>query len=284
MPWSIVMLGLMGAGWFCLADDRQQQQQSQPQRQNQQGQPQAQSQQQQGQQRQGQQGQQQGNMAYLGVGVEAIPDSMRSHLQEALPQGQGVLVEQVAKDSPASRAGLRPHDVILTFNGQPITSPEQLVTAVHSAQPGQATTITYLRGGKQASCKATLGEKQSSLELPPRDQVYRFHPDEQFERFFFEQSQGRDGEHGWSSFESMKLSKLEDHRWNAEIEFRNKDGKKETKKFTGTRDEIRKQIQGEKDMPREEQEHLLRALNMHSPIFEFHFPTAGFTAPNSQQP
>jgi hypothetical protein len=64
---------------------------------------------------------------------------------------------------------------------------------------------------------------------------------------------------------------LDDKKWRAEIEYRTKDGKKEQKKFEGTREEIRKAIQNDKDLPANERRHLLRAMNVGQP-FEFHFP------------
>jgi hypothetical protein len=76
----------------------------------------------------------------------------------------------------------------------------------------------------------------------------------------------------WDSFEALKLTRLDAHHWRAEIEYRSREGKKEHRTFEGTREEIRKDIQAEKDLPDNERTHLLRALNLHEPVFEFHFP------------
>lgn len=199
-------------------------------------------------------------------------------MPDTLLEGQGVLIGQVAKDSPAAKAGLRTHDVILSFNNQKVGSPEQLVKMVRSAAPGQQAAISYLRGGKTANCNVTLGEAPQQ-ENGEGNQVYRFRPDEQFEQFFFEKD--RNNEHGWTNFEGMKLSRTGEHTFSAEIEYKNKEGKKETKKFAGSREEIRKAIQNDKDMPHEDREHLLRALNMGSHIFEFHLPSNGGFSPEN---
>ena len=126
-----------------------------------------------------------------------------------------------------------------------------------------------MRGGKAASCKVTLGEfpNAETTQIP---NVYRFTPDERFQNEFG--GQGGNNESMWTTFDELKLSRIDDKHWNAEIIFRNKDGKKESKKFTGTREEIRKNIENEKDLPANEKHHLLRAIGHHPPVFEFYLP------------
>ena len=58
----------------------------------------------------------------------------------------------------------------------------------------------------------------------------------------------------------------------AEIDYRAGAGKKIHRAFEGTRAEIRKDIQAENDLPGHERTHLLRILDLHDPVFEFHFP------------
>ena len=256
--WTITMLGLLGISGTACADDNKNEKKP-------------------------------AKEAFLGVGVESVSSAMRSQLPN-LPEGQGVLVDRVAKDSPASKAGLQAHDILTSFNDQKLASPEQLVKVVRSAAPGQTAAVGYLRAGKSATCKVTLGEMQNRNENQGQNQheterpnVFRFHPDQNFQEFFGEFS-ARNGEEAWSSFEGMNLARLDDKHWSAEITFRNKDGKKETKKFTGTREELRKAIEGEKDMPANEQNHLLRALNLRPPMFEFVFPFEQTPANSRQDP
>jgi hypothetical protein len=66
----------------------------------------------------------------------------------------------------------------------------------------------------------------------------------------------------WKSFDSLTLKKLDDNRYRAEIDYLDKDGQKQHHRFEGTREEIRSQIQAEKDLPSDEREHLLRGLNL----------------------
>jgi putative serine protease PepD len=98
--------------------------------------------------------------AYLGVGLLAAPD--------------GAAIEEVFDGSPADRAGLRAAtgtdtvegqqvptggDVIVEFDGQRITSPAELQSAVDSKQPGDEVTITVLRNGNERRVEITLGTR-----------------------------------------------------------------------------------------------------------------------------
>lgn len=265
--WTVLVLGLLVTTALCVANGNQN---ALPQTQTQQTQ-----------QRDQAQNQQQRKEAFLGVSVEKVPDAVRSQFPNLLPDGQGVLVINVAKDSPASKAGIQMNDILLKIGDQTLTSPEQLVKVVRSNSPGQAVEVGYVHGGKAATSKVTLGENpypmalnQSGPGLQTNPNVFRLFPDERFLRMF-EENEVMNGDKKWTTFDSMKLARSEDNKWTAEIEYRTKDGKKDSKKFSGTRQEIRKQIQEEKNLPDTERHHLLRALNLQPPIFEFEIPPTG---------
>jgi membrane-associated protease RseP (regulator of RpoE activity) len=210
------------------------------------------------------------NHGYLGLAVQSVPPVLHSQLPGILPEGQGVLVGQVVKDSPAGKAGLQANDILLTYGDQKLSSPEQLVKLVRGDKPGHEVAVDFLRAGKKMSCKVTLGEPEARL-VPRKAPVFRFFPEERL-RKLFEEMEPKTDESAWKSFDALKLSRMDGKGWRAEIDYRSKEGKKESKVFTGTRDEIRKAIQSEKDLPANERAHLLRALNFHNPIFEFHTP------------
>jgi PDZ domain len=216
---------------------------------------------------------------YLGVEIEAVPPVLSSQLSSILPHGEGVLILRVTKDSPAAKAGLQAYDVLLSYGGHKLTSPDELINLVRAGTSGHEVPIDFVRGGKAESCKVTLGEHEWPLEQE-RPRVFRFLPDERL-RHMFEETESTGESPAWETFDALKLTRLADHRWRAEIEFRSKEGKKVQKQFEGTRAEIRKDIRAEKDLPADERSHLLRALNLHEPVFEFHFPPFGPTPPGS---
>jgi hypothetical protein len=55
------------------------------------------------------------------------------------------VVERVYRDSPADRAGIRPGDVIISFNGRELYSPQHLMSLVSDMEPGTEVEIEYSR-------------------------------------------------------------------------------------------------------------------------------------------
>lgn len=210
---------------------------------------------------------------YLGLGVEAVPSVVYSQMPSLLPKGQGIMVGNVMDGSPAAKAGLHADDILLTYGNQKLHSPEQLVKLVRADKPAHAVELGYLRGGKSMTCSVTLGETQAS-SIPDLSRILRFSPDEKT-RQMFEEFESKTHGSAWDAFDAIKLTRTDAKHWRAEVEFRGKDAKNVSKTYTGTREEIRKAIEGEKDLPANERNQLLRALNLHAPILEFHFPAFG---------
>ena len=57
---------------------------------------------------------------------------------------------------PASKAGLRAGDLIVTFDGRTITTPEELIVAIRSKNVGDKVVIEYKRAGKPFTTSLTL--------------------------------------------------------------------------------------------------------------------------------
>lgn len=57
---------------------------------------------------------------------------------------------------PASKAGLRAGDLITTFDGRTITTPEELIVAIRSKNVGDRVDIEYIRSGKTFTTSLTL--------------------------------------------------------------------------------------------------------------------------------
>jgi len=71
---------------------------------------------------------------------------------------KGALITYVDSDSPADKAGLEPDDVIISLNGQEISTAQGLIQAIHSCQVGQRVEITFLRDEATNITYATLTE------------------------------------------------------------------------------------------------------------------------------
>jgi len=99
--------------------------------------------------------QQSSSEGFLGVELETLTSQLRSEYNFAPTQGAVVL--QVQAGSPADIAGLQQGDVITTFQGKPVTSADQLATAIQGDKPGQTVTIGLYRGQDRMTVTATLG-------------------------------------------------------------------------------------------------------------------------------
>jgi len=68
----------------------------------------------------------------------------------------------VVPGGPSAKAGLRAGDVIVAFDGKPVTSADVLIVDIRSHQPGDKVRITYRRGTAQRTATLTLGRASSA--------------------------------------------------------------------------------------------------------------------------
>jgi Do/DeqQ family serine protease len=68
---------------------------------------------------------------------------------ELPPSVTGVVIVQIAANSDAYAAGLRAGDVVVGFNGQPVSDPSQLFRLVSDAEIGSNGTLRVQRGDRQ---------------------------------------------------------------------------------------------------------------------------------------
>src|SRR5436305_49940 len=57
--------------------------------------------------------------ALRGLRLVIVPDVLYAHVPQ-LPKGHGLLIKQVAPESPAEQAGLKVHDILLTCGGKDV--------------------------------------------------------------------------------------------------------------------------------------------------------------------
>jgi serine protease Do len=90
----------------------------------------------------------------LGVEVQNVSQPLAQSFKLRSPAG--ALVSQVEPDSAAARAGLKPGDVILAYNGTPISDAGQLSARVNMTAPGEHATLEVWRAGKPMSVDVTV--------------------------------------------------------------------------------------------------------------------------------
>jgi serine protease Do len=92
--------------------------------------------------------------SYLGV----IPQDIDRNLAEVyqLERPEGALITQVMPDTPASKAGMKEGDIVLSYQGQRITRSTDLINLINRTRPNTAVNLTVQRGKQQVQLQATL--------------------------------------------------------------------------------------------------------------------------------
>ncbi|MGD2119616.1 MAG: PDZ domain-containing protein [Chromatiales bacterium] len=201
--------------------------------------------------------------AMLGVQLADVPDALRSHLGDALPVDQGVLVVDVLPDGPADKAGIQQHDVILAYADQKLFAVRQLVALVRDDKPGQQVQLQLLRVGKSQQVAVELGESRMK-HWRRQDQPYRHHRSLPVMPFGQSGPDTPQVPMAWDEFESIQVQTLPDGRYRAEVKYKNESDESKSLLFEGKREEIIEQIKQQKDIPEDKKQALLQTLNMDS--------------------
>lgn len=98
---------------------------------------------------------------YLGVALRAVDADLRQAL--GLGTTSGAIIEDVTAGSPAARAGLRPYDIVVAIDGQPVDSDQAMIRVVSRGVPGQAARVQYLRDGRSLAAVMKLAERPARV-------------------------------------------------------------------------------------------------------------------------
>jgi serine protease Do len=99
---------------------------------------------------------------WLGVHVQNVTGEIAASM--GLQEPVGALVASVAPGSPADAAGLKPSDIILKFDGQPVETMRSLPKAVASTSIGKPVDIEVQRAGEVLHLTVTVGRLPEEAE------------------------------------------------------------------------------------------------------------------------
>jgi serine protease Do len=85
-------------------------------------------------------------IGYLGVALEPA-------------DGKGVRITQIMPNTAASKAGLKPNDIIVSVAGVSIRDPEQFQMQMAKRRPGDPVTLHVVRGDEELDLEATLQQR-----------------------------------------------------------------------------------------------------------------------------
>lgn len=114
--------------------------------------------------------------AYLGVELGRVEPALATQL--GLQDAAGALVNMVVDDSPAAKAGLKQHDIVVKVDDKTVQDPADLSARIGKHKKGDKVTLTVIRGGKPTEIEATLSEKAAAdpARLQKLLQEYRIVP------------------------------------------------------------------------------------------------------------
>lgn len=94
----------------------------------------------------------------IGVVIQPVTKELADSF--GLTKPQGALVSQVEKGGPAEKAGIEAGDVILRFDGKPVSSSEDLPRIVGGTKPGTRVTVQVWRNRAMRDLPVVVAELQ----------------------------------------------------------------------------------------------------------------------------
>ena len=102
----------------------------------------------------------QARRGWLGVRIQQVTSDIAEGL--GLPGTQGALVADVTSAGPAAKAGVENGDLILAFDGKPITDSRTLPRVVADTPIGKTVNMDLLRKGKRETLRVTVAKLDDS--------------------------------------------------------------------------------------------------------------------------
>jgi serine protease Do len=93
----------------------------------------------------------------IGISFNKSDDPRTTAALKVSGTNEGVFVASVAAGGPSEKAGIKPGDVIVSINGQPIHEGDQLIGIVTATPVGSSLDIGVLRDGKRQNFKVVVG-------------------------------------------------------------------------------------------------------------------------------
>lgn len=100
----------------------------------------------------------QGRIARPYLGASLMDKEIAARFGFELDLHGGIFIVKIVENSPAYKAGIRPGDIILTFNGQEVSTAVDLRTKLAECRVGDNVEVTIIHNGVKVSKTITLEE------------------------------------------------------------------------------------------------------------------------------
>jgi serine protease Do len=100
---------------------------------------------------------------WLGVKIQSVTEDIAESMSMGKPRG--ALIADVTKTGPAEKAGIEAGDVVIEFDGKPVTQMRDLPRIVAETEIGKRVQVTILRKGKEVGVTAEVGRLEDGEKL-----------------------------------------------------------------------------------------------------------------------
>ena len=124
---------------------------------------------------------------YLGVQIQELTDGLRDYFK--VKSDDGVLISEVVEDSPAEKAKLKVGDIIVSVNGDGISTTSELQRAISREGSGADVSLEVIRKGRKKDYKAILGSQKNNFSWTGKMPMMDFGDDDHNVFFFSKDEQ-----------------------------------------------------------------------------------------------
>jgi len=103
---------------------------------------------------------------YIGILVHELTPEIAAKLNLS-KNIRAPLVSQVFAGEPADKAGIKPYDLILEFDGKPVRSHSDLIAAVTAVPVGTSVPVKIMRSGKEQSLTIAVIQRPTGQQKAP---------------------------------------------------------------------------------------------------------------------
>jgi len=124
---------------------------------------------------------------YLGVQIQELTDGLRDYFK--VKSDAGVLISEVVEDSPAEKAKLKVGDIIVSVNGDGVSTTSELQRAISREGSGADVSLEVIRKGRKKDYTATLGSQKNNFSWTGKMPMMDFGDDDHNVFFFSKDDQ-----------------------------------------------------------------------------------------------
>ncbi len=106
---------------------------------------------------------------WLGIGIQELTPELSEYYK--LKDRKGVLVSHVYKGDPADKSGIKPEDIIISVNGENISTVRELSTIIANTPVGKRIPISLFKDGKEKTVYAELTRRRD-LNTRAQNKLY----------------------------------------------------------------------------------------------------------------